>query len=123
MSPAQTSTRSITGLAFVLTGPAIWAAHFFALYATEEFICDGGPLAAAAAAVRPIGLTITVIAVAVLSIFLSWQAVQDLRTKRATAIDAYAFHKVSVGLAAIALLAVIWSALPVMLLPACMPAM
>jgi hypothetical protein len=121
MSAAQTSIRSIKGLAFVLTGPVIWAAHFFALYATEGFLCGGGPWAAADA-IRPISLTLTVIALAVLCIFVSWQALQGLRTKLATSIDAYIYRKISIGLAAIALLAVMWGALPALLLPTCMPA-
>jgi hypothetical protein len=122
MSTPQISARSIKALAFVLAGPVIWAAHFFALYATEAFLCNGGTFSAAAGAVRPIGLTLTVIALAALSIFVSWQALLGLRTKRAASIDAHVYRKISIGLAAIALLAVTWGVLPAILLPACMPA-
>jgi hypothetical protein len=123
MNAAQTSTRSTKALAFVLTGPVIWAGHFFALYATEGFLCRGATFPAAADAVRPISLTLTVIALAALSIFVSWQTLQGLRTKRgADSIDAHVYRKISIGLAAIALLAVTWGVLPAILLPACMPA-
>ena len=118
MSAARHSARSIKGLGFVLAGPAIWAAHFFVLYASEGFLCAAGPLAADA--VRLISLTATTIAVATLLVFLGWQAQRGWRRQRAAAIDAY--RDISMGLAVMALLAVIWSALPAILLPVCTPA-
>ena len=105
----------------MLAGPAIWAVHFFVLYASEGFLCAAGPLAAADA-VRLISLTATTIAVAALLVFLGWQAQRGWRRQRAAAIDAGAYRDISMGLAVLALLAVIWSALPAILLPVCTPA-
>ena len=105
----------------MLAGPAIWAVHFFVLYASEGFLCAAGPLAAADA-VRLISLTATTIAVAALLVFLGWQGPRGWRRQRAAAIDAVAYRDISMGLAVMALLAVIWSALPAILLPVCTPA-
>jgi hypothetical protein len=121
MSAARHSARSSKGLGFVLAGPAIWAMHFFVLYASEGFLCAAGPWAAADA-VRLISLTTTTIAVAALLAFLGWQAQRGWRRQRAAAIDAVAYRDISMGLAVMALLAVIWSALPAILLPVCTPA-
>ena len=115
MSAARHSARSIKGLGFVLAGPAIWAIHFFVLYASEGFLCAAGPWAAADA-VRLISLTATTIAVAALLVFLGVQR------QRPAAIEAVAYRDISMGLAVMALLAVIWSALPAILLPVCTPA-
>ena len=120
MSAARHSARSIKGLGFVLAGPAIWAVDFFVLYASEGFLCAAGPLAADA--VRLISLTATTIAVATLLVFLGWQAQRGWRRQRAAAIDPGAYRDISMGLAVLALLAVIWSALPAILLPVCTPA-
>ena len=120
MSAAQINTQSIKALGVVLTGPVIWVAHFFALYAAEGFLCSGAA-SPAAAAIRPLGLTLTAIALAVLSIFLSWQGLQSLRNRQGAPMHLHSYRRISIGLAAMALLAVAWSALPVILLPACMP--
>ena len=110
MSAARHRARSIKGLGFVLAGSAIWAVHFFVLSL------------AAADAVRLISLTATTIAVAALLVFLGWQGPRGWRRQRAAAIDAVAYRDISMGLAVMALLAVIWSALPAILLPLCTPA-
>jgi hypothetical protein len=120
MSAAGHSARPLKGLGFVLAGPAIWAVHFFALYASEGFLCATGPWATADA-VGLMNLTLTTIAVAALLVLLCWQAQRGWRRQRAAAIDAVAYREISMGLAVMALLAVIWSALPAILLPVCTP--
>jgi hypothetical protein len=120
MNAVQISTRSIRELAFVLTGPVVWAMHLFALYATEGFLCSSASWPDAGA-MRQIALAVTAMAVAVLSIFALWQGLRILRAGRGASIHLYSYRKLSIWLATITLLAVTWSALPVILLPACMP--
>lgn len=120
MSAARLGSGSIKELAIALTGPMIWAAHFFAVYTAEAFLCNGGTSSPTAVAIRPIGFVVTVIAVAALGTFVSWQALPLTRSQPAHSTNEQFLREISIGLAAIALLAVVWGALPAMLLPACM---
>ena len=124
MNAARIGSGSIKELAIALTGPVIWAAHFFAVYTAEAFLCNGGTPSSAAAAVRPIGF---VAAVAALGIFVAWQALPLRRSQPAHSMPAHSMNEqflreISIGLAAMALLAVVWGALPAVLLPTCMAA-
>ena len=122
MRAAQISTGSIKELAFALTGPVLWAAHFFAVYMTEALLCNGGTSSPAVGVVRPIGVTLTVIAITALGVLVTWQALPLRRPQRGDSRNAHFLREISIALAAIALLAVIWGGLPAMLLPACMAA-
>ena len=119
MNAEHQSIRSIREFTSVLTGPAIWSAHFFALYATEALLCTFPTITNGQLLL--IALTVTVMAVAALVLFLSRQALQSARHVDVPA-DSRFLRGVSIALAAIAMLAVIWGILPVILLPACTPA-
>ena len=99
-----------------LTGPAIWAAHFFGLYLTEAFLC---PAPQAASQVHLITLVLTATGVAALGALMLWQVLWKERSPDG---NGRFLRDVSMALAATSMLAVLWGSLPAMLLPACTPA-
>jgi hypothetical protein len=96
--------------------PLVWAAHFFILYLAEAFACtdSGGN----AIAVRWIGASATIVALAV----LAWWGARFPRTARrsgdgcASPDSLFAF---AVPLTLLSMLAILWSSIPLFLLPAC----
>jgi hypothetical protein len=111
MTPIR--ARPFTDFLLCLLGPAVWAAHFFILYATEALACTG---ASPARSVSWSAAIATAVACIGLAAFLIWQ----LQNKAHTRPDAARFLRhISVALAGLAMLAVIWTAAPVLLLTPC----
>jgi hypothetical protein len=110
---------SIRELVLSLAGPIVWAAHFFVMYAAETLVCIG------AAPSRGQFLTIaipgTTAALIGLAVFIAWQ-LRFGSHARPTAREgdgSWFLRRASAALAALAMLAILWSAVPVLLLPAC----
>jgi hypothetical protein len=86
-------------------GAIVWAAHFMAIYGITALACARGspslvPWAVAIATIVAVGLLF----------FLIWVSFKD--------IGAFG-NWVSVAVAGVALLAIVWETVPVLLLPAC----
>jgi hypothetical protein len=108
----NTRIRPVTDLLLALAGPMVWAGHFFGVYLTEAVLCSprGAP-----APVRSIAVSLTVLALAVIVAFSIRQRHIDLTTGRSAA------RFFALPLTLLSLLAVLWTSLPLFLLPACAP--
>jgi hypothetical protein len=109
MSPGA---RPFSDLLVALFGPLVWSLHFFGLYLAQALLCT--TLEAATAPVRATGAGLTIAALLALSVF----AVRERRNSQAITgqLRALAFAG---PLTALSILAVLWTAVPLFLLPAC----
>ena len=109
--------RPVSDLLFISFGPIVWAAHFFGLYLTEALLCSA-PGPATGGQVRWIGAGLTVIALAVLMAFAVRSrdafGFSDDRRTRTGALSSFAGP-----MTIISTLAVVWTSIPLFLLPAC----
>jgi hypothetical protein len=107
----KAETRPVTGLLFAFAGPIVWAGHFFAVYLTESLLCPAlGPVT-----VRPICVFLTVFALAAMLMLAMLQRRGDTFSRQSAALF------VALPLTLLSALAVIWTTLPMFLLPACAP--
>lgn len=102
----------LSSLLFALAGPIVWAAHFFTLYLSEAFACTdrGG-----AAAVHWIGTGATIVALAALAVWGARFPTSPGGSREGSA-SLFAFAP---PLTVLSMLAILWSAMPLFLLPAC----
>jgi hypothetical protein len=102
--------RSIGAILPFLAGPLIWAAHFFALYLTESYACAS----MSSGIVSAIGLGGTLLALAAISFaaWTFWRSAQAGDSRNSLAAFA-------LPLALLSGVAIVWTALPILLLPAC----
>jgi hypothetical protein len=104
---------SITPLLGALAGPIAWAAHFSLLYAAATLACltpePNEP------AFRMFALVLTLVMVA----GLSWFLVRRTGTYRRDPQSNRFLHIVAIALAAISILAMLWTALPVAMIGHC----
>jgi hypothetical protein len=107
-------TRPVTDLLFAFAGPIVWAGHFFGVYLTEALLCSG-QVSITHATVRSIGAGLTVSALAAMLIF----AMRHRRNCRAA--DPSAALGFALPLTLLSALAVVWTSLPLWLVPACTP--
>jgi hypothetical protein len=98
---------SIGRALLALTGPMIWAAHFFEVYLAEAVLCS--PSVSNANAVRVAGVTLTLIAV----LALLWAR------RRFGQGEARTFARPLIDLS---IVAVLLTAIPLALIAACSPA-
>ena len=100
-----------------LFGPAVWAAHLFVVYGTEALACTPGVMSPRRAVLL---ITIaTIVALAALAAFVALQ----YRANRGRLREEFAFlQQISIALALLAAVAVLWGAAPASLLPPCLPA-
>jgi hypothetical protein len=107
---------SLSHLVLALAGPIVWAAHFFILYLAASFACTSA--GTAHDAVRWIGAGATAAALALLAVW----SVRFRKTARGSAGGPsqpevrFAF---AVPLTLLSAIAILWSALPLFLLPVC----
>jgi hypothetical protein len=98
----------------LFVGPVVWAAHFFAIYASTALVCARtGP-----AAVTVIALVggATLVAAAL----LVWTIAASARDRGASPTPWQAFNRrLTMTTAGLALVAVVFETLPVLLLPPC----
>jgi hypothetical protein len=116
MSDVPRNARSITGLLRCLVGPAVWAGHFLVMYGAHALICarvapdESGRVWLFSAA------TASTLALLVLA-GLVWRLV---RARRRGGLAQPTFPSdVSIALAVLSLIGVIWVALPAALMPPC----
>ncbi len=115
----NTQPRPMSDLVLALTGPIVWAAHFFFLYLAEAFLCSG-QIPATGMAVRATGAAATVVALTALVLFaLRSRTAGRSGSGSAQTGTALGF---AVPLALLSMVAVLWSSVPLLLLPACAPA-
>lgn len=109
MSTAPRPIRPITDLLLAFAGPIVWAGHFFGVYLNEAVLCP----TQGAAPVRAVGAMLTVSALAIVVA----AAVHHRGNGPAAAdSDALAF---AFPLTLLSGLAVLWTSVPLFLLPAC----
>ncbi len=115
--------RPIGALALLLAGPPVWAAHFFSMYAAETLICTGPGAAARSGQLVPVAATLTAAALAALLTILVYpdclRSAGSGGNRRSLWIVVLA--RTPTALAALAMLGVLWTAFPVLLVSACAP--
>jgi hypothetical protein len=110
--------RPIASMLLALAGPIVWLAHFFALYLAEAFLCTfPGP--GSTMTLRTMAVVLTVLATLVLSVAASGYASGfsgfDGSNPSSTHLA------LARPLALLSILAVLWTFVPAVLLPACTP--
>jgi hypothetical protein len=101
----------LSHLVFALAGPIVWAAHFFILYLVEAFGCTS--TGTTNDTVRWIGAATTIIALAALVL---WGVARGYRDGARRQDVRFAFAR---PLALVSAIAILWSAMPLFLLPTC----
>lgn len=104
-------SRPLSDLLLAIAGPVIWAGHFFGLYLSEAVLC-AAPGSLTEMLTRSIGVGLTIVALAMLAALTAMPAGRD--SSRAH----FAFAR---PLSMLSMLAVLWTFIPMTLLPACMP--
>lgn len=113
-------TRPLADLLRLFIGPGLWFGHFTILYGAEALICTP-PLTSGRAMVW-IAAAVTIAVLAALSLFaamLMRRRALDVRPEEDTG-PAF-LHAVTLLLAVLSALGVVWTVLPVGLLPVCAP--
>jgi hypothetical protein len=114
-----TSRRWLGDFALLLSGPLVWAAHFFSMYGAEAVICTGPDAASRGEQLLPVATALTAAAMAGLIGILGRRFAVSRRARRAT--KSLFWRDAPTALAALAMLGVLWVALPALLLPVCWP--
>jgi hypothetical protein len=110
--------RPFTDLLRLFVGPGVWFTHFTLLYGTEALICT--PPVATPRTMIWMAAVATIAALGALALFAR-RLVQlpPLYEPPETYTGAAFLHTATLLLAALAALGVVWTALPVALLPVC----
>jgi hypothetical protein len=106
----------LSHLVLALTGPIVWAAHFFILYLAEAFTCTSAGIAHDA--VRWIGAGATAAALAILAVW-SMRFSKTARGSVGGLSQPEVRFAFAVPLALLSAIAILWSAMPLVLLPVC----
>lgn len=109
--------RPLGDLLALFAGPAVWFAHFAALYAAEALVCTPG--VAPAAAMAWVAAAATVAALAILCAFGLRVARRPAREPAGRHGGAAFLRGATLWLAALSGIAVIWVAFPLTVLPVC----
>jgi hypothetical protein len=110
--------RPITSMLLALAGPIVWLAHFLALYLAEAFLCTfPGP--ASTITLRAMAAVLTVLAVLVLAVAARGYASGYGGFGGSNPSNAHL--ALARPLALLSILAVLWTFVPAVLLPACTP--
>lgn len=118
MSAEQDQTRSVMELVVALAGPAIWFAHFAAVYATQGFACGHGALAGT---LHWVMVALSVLALAALGgILVSGYRRAERDRADANTADHWSFmHYLRLAITALAAVAVMWTTFAVLMLTPC----
>jgi hypothetical protein len=113
--------RSVGTLWLSLTGPIVWAAHFSLLYGIDAAICSGFGMSFLEKYFWLLALSLTALALITLLCFMAWQFAVRRRNHHATntSIGSSFLRDTSIALAALAMVGVLWSTLPAVVLPVC----
>lgn len=120
MSRADSTTPQTSSLTLLMAGLIVWMVRFLAVYLIAEAICSRGWEATTIAGIGI--LPAFIVGSAVVAILLDvWIALIAYRRLQFADTDFSSRFMASVALAvaAISVLAIVWEALPVFILPAC----
>lgn len=122
MSNLRSKTRSIADLFVCFFGAIVWSAHFLVMYTAGALICSKVVAADHERQFQILATVATSMALVSLLCFLTWQSARIRRGHSAIGNSAgpQFLRITSIMLAALAMLGVLWVALPVVLLPACL---
>lgn len=112
-TPRPTASSAVWSL---WIGPLVWAVHFLAIYGMTALACARDFAAGAIVVAGFIG-SVTLLAAAVLGVTI-WLAIRGRRSLTLTATSEFT-HWLAAGINSLALLAVLWEAMPILLVPIC----
>jgi hypothetical protein len=115
MSEAPPNVRPVAEALGWLAGPAVWAAHFVVMYGAHALIC-------ARVAANGVNLWLAVAASATALALLALAGIIAARVRRSRARSnghAMFARDLTIALAALSMLGVLWVALPVAVMPPC----
>jgi hypothetical protein len=118
----RSDSRPMGDLFVCFLGPTVWAAHFLVMYAAETLVCSRTVAAAHNLHFLMIAMIATAIAVASLTGLIVRQTVRRVASGRANLASDPAssfLRETSLVLAILAMLGVLWVALPATLVPGC----
>ena len=112
---------SVGALWVYFTGPIVWAAHFSLLYGLEAAICSGPGRSSLKSQFWLIALGLTAVALITLLCFVAWQV--SLRRHDHNAMNktnrSPFLRDLSIALVALAMIDVLWSTLPALVIAVC----
>ena len=108
--------QPVTDIVLALSGALIWAGHFFVLYLSEAFACAGPTTPTGL--VRWIGAIATATALFALGL-LVLGIPKPLTTQANATAASFAF---ATPLNLLSMIAIVWTSIPLILMPACLPA-
>ena len=125
MTTTTDQRRSVKELLVALAGLCIWFAHFGAVYALQGFGCNiaDGSSPGGQAVISGAMLFASAIAVSALALIIvtTFRRAQREASDANTQDDWRFLHYLQFAIAALALMAVIWTTLTVLMLPTCAP--
>lgn len=117
-TPSVAAASPVTWRLWV--GPLVWAAHFLAIYGFTALACERNVTASAFG----VGIVIWFIGIATLLAVLAlgitiWLAVREGRSSASLPAPFEFMRSLTLAIATLAMLAVVWEALPLIFLPIC----
>lgn len=121
MSTVPQAAAFVRTAARILSGVLIWGGHFLFIYATTAVICARGWDAQRWFGVGPLPGLIGAATVAAFAIagWMIAQAVRSARHHRAPDRTAHFLDWMTAAVCALALVAIVWETLPLLLVPGC----
>lgn len=99
-------------------GPLVWAVHFLTIYGFTALACARGLTSGAANVVVGFIGAVTLLAATVLGVTI-WLAVRNRRPPPILPATSEFTHWLATAINSLALLAVVWEAMPVLFVPIC----
>ena len=117
------SQRSLGMLIMALSGLLVWSAHFGLLYGLQTAFCTVAPAGWSVRELRIAGLVLTAVAVMAVLVLARYPRLGTSPGADIAGADNMRFlRQTSMAASILALLAMLWTILPLLLLPACGPA-
>lgn len=115
------TARTATAGEFILAlwGPIVWAAYFLAYYGLSGLVCAPPVSPRSDAALRGVGLGLSAAAAILILGFTIWRGARLAHLDAADRDNQPFLFEISIALALLSLLAVIWNAIPVWMFSAC----
>lgn len=115
------TTRSASAREFVLAlwGPIVWAAYFLLYYGLSGLACAPPATAESDALLRAAGIGLSLAAAAAIGGFIVWRAARLSGLDAPDRDNERFLFEISLALALLAFLAVVWNAIPIWMFPVC----